>query len=83
MANKPDLMPCELKDGSGWCVAVTWPNGSEEQVNGFRSELAAADWIKRESAAWLQKHPMSRHASHSREMLRAERKAIRRHCHIK
>jgi hypothetical protein len=64
MANepaKPELKPFPVKDISGWYVLVTWPDGTEQQVYDFRTELEAKAWIEHDSVAWLQKHPKTRH----------------------
>ena len=49
----PQFTPKPLKDGSGWYVLASWPNGREEQIDGFVTEAEAQTWIRDESAAWL------------------------------
>ena len=39
------MAPSEIKDGSGWCVLVSWPSGLEQHVPGFRSLAEAEQWI--------------------------------------
>jgi hypothetical protein len=53
MAGKsPTMEPCELKDGSGWYVRVTWPTGTSEDID-VSTEIEAVEWIRDKSAAWL------------------------------
>jgi hypothetical protein len=51
---KPDMRPCELKDGSGWYVLVQWGNRPSEQVGGFPTEDEAQEWIKYNSTSWFE-----------------------------
>jgi len=51
---KPGMRPCELKDGSGWYVLVTWGSLPPEQVGGFATESEAQEWIEHSSASWLE-----------------------------
>lgn len=56
---KPTLEVRELKDGSAYYVLVTWPDGMEQQVNGFSNREEAHLWIEHDSDAWLARHPRS------------------------
>jgi hypothetical protein len=52
-ASRPTMAPRALKDGSAWYIALTWPDGHTEQIDGFQSEAEIGDWIARKSEAWL------------------------------
>ena len=43
--NRPAVAARPLKDGSGWCVEVAWPDGSVDRVGDFGLESTARDWI--------------------------------------
>jgi hypothetical protein len=58
----PAFAPRPEKTGRGWCILVTWPDGTQEQVCGFGSQAEANDWIKMEAYTWLQLHPKHRRA---------------------
>ncbi|HML12920.1 MAG TPA: hypothetical protein VK456_06410 [Xanthobacteraceae bacterium] len=47
------LRPRPLHDGSGWCVEITWSDGSIETVGTFGAESAARDWIEWEAPRFL------------------------------
>jgi hypothetical protein len=49
----------QLKDGSGYFVLVTWPNGMEQQVYDFANAESAQFWIEHQTDAWLARHPWS------------------------
>lgn len=34
-----------LKVGSGWYVVVTYPNGMQEHIPGFKNEAEAKEWL--------------------------------------
>jgi len=64
---KPMLQPVQLKDGSGYYVRVTWPDGSQEEIQDlntgsppFVSEAEAVDWIDNDSSDWIERHPRLR-----------------------
>ena len=57
----PDFKPLSSKEGGEWLVIVTWPDGVQQQISGFRSEFEAEDWIRKDAFTWLQQHPKSRH----------------------
>lgn len=50
------------KDGSGWYVAVMWPNGPEQQIH-FASEAEATKWITKDAPAWVAQHRRSKRGS--------------------
>jgi len=45
--------PVKLKAGSGWYVRLTLPDGRQPQIDGFKTEAEALEWIKTTSVAWL------------------------------
>ena len=51
--SEPVTTPRPLDDGSGWCVEVTWPDGSVERVGDFGLESTARDWIANEFRAYF------------------------------
>jgi hypothetical protein len=57
MSGVPELELTPLKNGTGYFVLVTWPDGQKEQVEGFSSEAAARTWIEKHSSDWLARHP--------------------------
>jgi hypothetical protein len=58
----PPMTPHQRKDTSGWMVLVAWPDGQEEQINGFRSSSDALSWLSEGQQEWLSKHPRNRNA---------------------
>ena len=56
----PRFAPRPEKLGDGWLVIVTWPDGVQQQVAGFKTEGEAEDWIRKDAFAWLQQHPKMR-----------------------
>ena len=52
---KPTMKPHRIPGFSEWCVAVEWPNGKVQHVNGFDSEVQANGWIRTEGPAWVAK----------------------------
>jgi hypothetical protein len=58
MTNSVDAVtfePRELKDGSGWYVLVTYPDGPPEHIPDFASEVEARDWIASNAQDWLKR----------------------------
>jgi hypothetical protein len=49
------LRPQPLHDGSGWCVEITWSDGSIETVGTFGAESTARDWIEWDAPRFLRK----------------------------
>jgi hypothetical protein len=43
-----------LGDGEQWLVEVEWPDGTLERIRSFRYHASAADWVAKQSEAWLQ-----------------------------
>ena len=52
IGEKPTYEPVQLKDGFGYFVRVTWPDGFEKQIDGFADEGEAREWIEKNSANW-------------------------------
>jgi hypothetical protein len=42
-----------LKDGEYWEVEAEWPDGTIEPVYKFKAGLEALNWVKTQSAAWV------------------------------
>lgn len=40
-------------DGGDWCVHAQFPDGSFEDIGGFKTENEANEWIARELQQWL------------------------------
>ena len=55
--DKPTFQECERKDGLGYYVLVTWPNGMKQQVYDFADREDAQFWIEHDTDAWLARHP--------------------------
>jgi hypothetical protein len=48
--------PVALKAAApGWYVRITLPHGEKIQINEFKTETEAKNWIADKSAAWLKK----------------------------
>jgi hypothetical protein len=50
---KTPILQIRERDGRDWFVAVTWPDGSSEEISGFKSESEANEWVAKELEAWL------------------------------
>jgi hypothetical protein len=50
---RPVFEILEWKIGGGYYVKMTMPNAATENIEGFKTEAKAAQWIRNESAAWL------------------------------
>lgn len=46
------FLPQPLKDGSGFTVLITWPNGRTQKVGDFRTLEAAWRWIDTDANQW-------------------------------
>lgn len=51
-AQQPTFEAVQLKDGSGYFVRVTWPDGHEQQINEFADEDEARQWIETKGPHW-------------------------------
>jgi hypothetical protein len=56
----PLMTPHKREDNSGWMIRVTWPDGPEELVNGFRSISDVESWLSVGSQEWLRQHPRNK-----------------------
>jgi hypothetical protein len=45
-----EILPSEA---GGCLVVVTWPNGPEQQFDGFSSVEAAQAWIENDGPSWI------------------------------
>ena len=50
----PTFEPVELKDGSGYFVRVTWPDGYEMQIPDMADEAEARAWIAKNEQHWYE-----------------------------
>jgi hypothetical protein len=53
---KIEFVPTERRDQSGWYVQVVFHFAPPFQLGGFKTEQEAKDWIKQNSAQWLNSH---------------------------
>ncbi len=51
-ASKP-IFHVVLSDRDQWVVEVEWPDGVLERIRTFKHFGTAADWVARQSDAWL------------------------------
>ena len=49
-------------NGGSWCVHAEFPDGSFEDIGGFKSEDEANQWIARELQQWLDRRRDNSHA---------------------
>jgi len=42
-----------LSDGTHWSLEAEWPDGTIEQVETFKGQAEAVDWLTTRSEAWL------------------------------
>ena len=42
------------KNADDWSIEAEWPDGTIETVKTFEAELAALDWLSRQSQTWLE-----------------------------
>jgi hypothetical protein len=53
-ANEIKFTPRPLKVGEEWYLVATWPDGREEHITGFKTEMDALNWLGRpEQLEWL------------------------------
>jgi hypothetical protein len=52
----------QLKAGSGWHIRATLPHGECVQVNYFKTEFEAIEWIADQSTTWLKFYRGGRYA---------------------
>ena len=51
--NATPVLQVRHRDGADWYVAVTWPSGRFEEVDGFRTESDANGWVAQRFQSWL------------------------------
>jgi hypothetical protein len=52
----------QLKPESGWHIRAILPHGERVQVNYFKTESEAIEWIADEAMSWLKKYRGGRYA---------------------
>jgi hypothetical protein len=52
LKHRPTLEISESEDG-GYLVLVTWPEGPEQQLEGFANVEAARAWIEDDGPSWV------------------------------
>jgi hypothetical protein len=50
---KTTFVMLQLKAGSGWHIRAILPHGERVQLNYFKTELEASDWIADKATPWL------------------------------
>ena len=63
MNTRTPVLQVRHRGGDGWYVAVTWPDGRFEEVDGFRSESDANGWVAESFLAWLDENETRARAS--------------------
>ena len=58
LKQRPTFEISESKE-RGYLVLVIWPEGSEQQVDGFASVEAARAWIENDGPSWIADSPYS------------------------
>ena len=49
------ILQIRNSNGGAWCVHAEFPDGSVEDVGGFRTENEANEWIAKDLQQWLEK----------------------------
>ena len=49
------ILQIRNSNGGAWCVHAEFPDGSFEDVGGFRTENEANEWIAKDLQQWLEK----------------------------
>ena len=62
----------QSKAGSGWHVHAILPHGEHVQVNYFKTENEAIDWIAAKAPAWLKVYRGGRYAKASQTRVQIE-----------
>jgi hypothetical protein len=47
--NRTPVLQIRHRNGGSWLVAATWPDGTSEEILGFKTN----EWIAKEFQAWL------------------------------
>ena len=53
MSEMPTFKPEQMGFFSEWFIVITWPDGQQQKMNGFRNEAHCQGWIEHESAKWV------------------------------
>jgi hypothetical protein len=54
-AAKLRMTPRQIGGFAEWSILVEWPDGREQNINGFDSLAQIRAWIARDSRAWIDK----------------------------
>jgi hypothetical protein len=54
------ILQIRNSNGGAWCVHAEFPDGSVEDVGGFRTENEANEWIAKDLHQWLEKREKNR-----------------------
>jgi hypothetical protein len=49
-------------NGGAWCVHAEFPDGTSEDVSGFKTENEANEWIAKDLHRWLETRENKSHA---------------------
>jgi hypothetical protein len=49
----PPILQVRRSNGDDWRVAATWPDGTSEEIPGFKSETEAKEWIANRLQDWI------------------------------
>jgi hypothetical protein len=53
MTDDIPILQIRHADGRAWKVAATWPGGRFEEIEGFKTESEANEWIAHSLQAWI------------------------------
>ena len=53
MNTTPPVLQIRRREGENWFVAATWPDGKFEEIEGFKTESEANEWIAKKFQTWL------------------------------
>jgi hypothetical protein len=63
MTTKVPVLQIRHRNGDDWFVAVTWPHGQFEEIQGFKTESEANEWIAKEFQVWLNERSKAENAN--------------------
>jgi hypothetical protein len=49
-------------NGGAWCVHAEFPDGTSEDISGFKTENEANQWIAKDLQLWLETREKKAHA---------------------
>jgi hypothetical protein len=53
MNTKIPVLQIRQREANDWFVAATWPDGTSEEIEGFKTESEAHEWVAKEFQSWL------------------------------